>query len=135
MTGSEWSLSLHLGYSKQAEGRHGYGFCERLRIEGTATFALDFPPNIICQWNFTNRTAAAQRIQNKDSVLTSCSTSFLVILDQAVCLYLYADDTLLYNGVILWGYLCGSVQPTQDPRYGHFPYLHHPSEKTQWQRP
>lgn len=43
MAGSERSLSLHLVHSKQAEGRHGYGFREWLWIEGTATFALDFP--------------------------------------------------------------------------------------------
>lgn len=54
MTGLEWSLSLHLLDSKQAEGRFGYGFCEWLRIVGMATFALDFPHDVICQWNFTN---------------------------------------------------------------------------------
>lgn len=46
-------------YSKQAEGRHGYGFCEWLWIEATATFALDFPQNVAeCQWNFINRMPA-----------------------------------------------------------------------------
>lgn len=70
MTGLEWSLSLHLLDSKQAEGRHGDGFCEGLRIVATATFALDFPHDVICQWNVTNSAVRdPSELRTEDPVL------------------------------------------------------------------
>lgn len=55
MTGSRWSLSLHLLNSKQAEGRHGPGSCGRLRVR-TQSPRISSECNLSV--NLTNRAAA-----------------------------------------------------------------------------